>query len=52
MNTIHLHGADAQRVADLMGGTLIMVNETDGTAMIAGGDVTKAHVVDTDGYDR
>lgn len=41
MNYIHLNGADAQAIADLIGGTLIMVNETDDIASIAGGDVTK-----------
>lgn len=40
MNTIHLSGADATKVAELIGGTLVMVNETDDTAMIAGGDVS------------
>lgn len=41
MNTIKLNGADAQKIADLIGGTLIMVNVTDDTAMIAGGDASK-----------
>ena len=44
MNTIHLNGADAERIAELIGGTLIMVNESDDTAMIAGGDITKLEV--------
>ena len=41
MNTIHLNGADAEAIAKLIGGTLIMVNVTDDTAMIAGGDLSK-----------
>lgn len=41
MNTVHLNGADAEKIAELMGGTLIMVNESDDTAMIAGGDPSK-----------
>jgi len=44
MNTIHLNGADPKEVAKLMGGTLIMVNVTDDTAMIAGGDPSKLGV--------
>lgn len=41
MNTVHLNGADPAKIAELIGGTLIMVNTTDDTAMIAGGDVSK-----------
>ncbi|MET4003888.1 hypothetical protein ABIB48_002626 [Arthrobacter sp. UYCu511] len=41
MNKIHLNGADAEAIAELIGGTLIMVNESDGIATIAGGDTTK-----------
>lgn len=44
MNTIHLNGADAEKIAELIGGTLIMVNETDDTALIAGGDLSKLEV--------
>jgi len=44
MNTIKLNGADAQKIAALIGGTLIMVNVSDDTAMIAGGDITKLEV--------
>lgn len=51
MNTIQLNGADADEVANKIGGTLIMVNITDimvnitdDTAMIAGGDLTKLEV--------
>lgn len=39
MNNIKLNGADAQKIADIIGGTLIMVNGD--TAVIAGGDLTK-----------
>ena len=39
MNTIKLNGADAHKVAELIGGTLILVNVTADTAMIAGGDL-------------
>lgn len=41
MNNVHLNGADAQSVADLIGGTLIMVNVSDDTAMISGGNPDK-----------
>ena len=41
MNKIYLNGANAQKIADLIGGTLIMVNETDDTALIVGGDISK-----------
>jgi hypothetical protein len=44
MNTIHLNGADADKVAKLIGGTLIIVNTSDDTAMIAGGDLSKLGV--------
>ncbi|MDR6794709.1 hypothetical protein J2X12_004143 [Pseudarthrobacter oxydans] len=44
MNTINLNGADADKVAELIGGTLILVNITDDTAMIAGGDLSKLEV--------
>ncbi len=41
MHTIHLNGADPEKTAELMGGTLIMVNESDGIATIVGGDPSK-----------
>lgn len=41
MNTIKLSGADPQKVAELIGGTLIMHDITNDTAMIAGGDISK-----------
>lgn len=41
MNYIHLNGADAQAIADLIGGTLLMVNVTNDIATIAGGDTSK-----------
>ncbi len=41
MNQVNLNGADAQEVADLIGGVLILVNTTDDIASIAGGDLTK-----------
>lgn len=41
MQTVHLNGADPYKIADLMGGTLIMVNQSDDTALIAGGDTAK-----------
>jgi hypothetical protein len=44
MNTIHLNGADADKIAELIGGTLILWNITDDTAMIAGGDLSKLEV--------
>lgn len=44
MTTVHLSGADAQAIADLMGGTLIMINESDDTALISGGDSSKLKV--------
>lgn len=39
MNTIKLNGADAEKVAELIGGTLIAINGD--TAIIAGGDLSK-----------
>lgn len=44
MHHIHLNGASAEKIAELMGGTLIMVNESDGIAMIAGGDPSELAV--------
>jgi len=44
MHTVHLNGADAQKIADLMGGVLIMHNVTDDTALISGGDPSKLEV--------
>ena len=46
MHTVHLNGADAQKIADLMGGVLIMTNVTDGTALISGGDPSKTPATD------
>lgn len=46
MNNIHLNGADAEKVAELIGGTLIMHNVTGDIAMIAGGDITKFEVAE------
>lgn len=45
MNTIKLNGTDANKVADLIGGLLILVNATADTAMIAGGDLTGLELV-------
>lgn len=44
MNTINLNGADAKKVAELIGGTLLLVKITNDTAMISGGDITKLEV--------
>lgn len=44
MYTIHLNGADPEKVAQLIGGTLIMVNESDDIATIAGGDPSKLEI--------
>ena len=44
MNTINLNGADPKKIATLIGGTLVLVNITDDTAMIAGGDLSKLEV--------
>jgi hypothetical protein len=41
MYRVHLNGADPEKTAELMGGTLIMVDVTHDTAMIAGGDPSK-----------
>ena len=41
MHKIHLNGADAEKIAEIMGGVLIMVNETDSIATISGGDPSK-----------
>lgn len=47
MNNIKLNGADAQAIADLIGGTLILVDETNDSCLIAGGDVEKLIKLDT-----
>lgn len=44
MNTVSLNGADAEAIAELIGGTLIMVDVTNDEAMIAGGDISKLEV--------
>ena len=41
MNKIKLNGADPKKVAELIGGTLIMYFVNEDEAMIAGGDLTK-----------
>jgi hypothetical protein len=41
MQTVQLNGADPVEVAKKMGGVLIMVNLSEDTAMIAGGDISK-----------
>lgn len=41
MHTIYLNGANPESIAKQIGGTLILVNVTDDTAMIAGGDPSK-----------
>ena len=41
MYKVHLNGADADTIAQIMGGTIIMVNATDDIATIAGGDPSK-----------
>lgn len=41
MNTIKLNGADPHKIAELIGGTLIMFDITNDEAMIAGGDLSK-----------
>jgi hypothetical protein len=44
MNTINLNGEDALKVAERIGGTLILWNITDDTAMIVGGDLSMLEV--------
>jgi hypothetical protein len=44
MHTIGLNGANPEAIAELIGGTLILVNVSADTAMIAGGDLTKLKV--------
>ena len=44
MNIIKLNGANPQKVADLIGGVLIMHNASDDTATISGGDLTKLKI--------
>lgn len=41
MHEIHLKGVDPDKIASMVGGTLIMYNETDDVATIAGGDLSK-----------
>lgn len=41
MHKVHLNGADAEKIAELMGGVLIMVDTTNDTATISGGDPAK-----------
>lgn len=41
MNKVKLNGADPEKIAKLIGGTLILVNISDDEALIAGGDLSK-----------
>ena len=41
MNKIHLNGANPDKIAELIGGTLIMHDTTNDIASIAGGDIEK-----------
>lgn len=41
MVKIKLNGADAKKIADLVGGTLIMTDVTNDEALISGGDINK-----------
>lgn len=41
MYTIRLNGANPEKIAEAIGGTLIVHNTTHDTATIAGGDITK-----------
>lgn len=41
MHTVHLNGANPEKIAEIMGGTLIMHDVTNDEATIAGGDVEK-----------
>lgn len=41
MHKVHLNGADAQKIADTMGGVIIMEDTTNDTATIADGDPAK-----------
>ena len=40
MNKIHLNGADPDKIAELIGGTLVLHNTTDDIALISGGDLS------------
>jgi len=44
MNEVKLNGASAEKVAELIGGVLIMVDLTNDTAMIVGGDLSKLNL--------
>ena len=41
MHEVHLNGANPEKIAEIMGGVLIMHDETHDTATIAGGDPSK-----------
>lgn len=40
MYKIYLNGARAEKVAEIIGGTLLLYNVTDDIALISGGDLT------------
>lgn len=44
MNKVQLNGADPKKIAELMGGTLLLHNVTDDVALISGGDLSKLEV--------
>lgn len=44
MHKVHLKGADPEKVAKIMGGTLIIHNVTDDIALISGGDIEKLKI--------
>lgn len=45
MHTVKLNGANAKKVAEAMGGVLILWDLTADEAMIAGGDPTKVELL-------
>ena len=47
MQTIYLNGANAEQVAEMLGGTIIMINVTDDSVLLSGVEQT---VLDSYGF--
>ena len=52
MNKIHLNGADPDKIAELIGGTLVLHNTTDDIALISGGDLSKLEGTESEATDE
>ena len=52
MNKIHLNGADPDKIAEIIDGTLVLHNTTDDIALISGGDLTKLDSSESEAIDE